>query len=154
MPLDITKASQEVRPLLDRLISAEDRLQSYRALGSLKNFLESGADENILAFCVKSWQCGRAIFNAALTYGNTDVAKFPEAARLGVSAIASVWFVEFQKHPKQASDGLLYAETQLWKRGDKAADLWVIWLRRALEHGLGRDVQEIINQYLQRHAKP
>ena len=149
-PTDITKASQEVRPLLDSLIKAEDRMQSYIALGSLTNFLESGENEKILAFCIESWQVGRAIFNAALDNGITEVANFPETMRLGISTIASVWSGEFKKHPKQSSEGLQWAETQLWKNGDKAAEFWILWLRSALKHSLGRDVQEIMSQYLQR----
>jgi hypothetical protein len=149
-PTDITKAVRQVHPLLESLLGASDRMQSYSAVSEIAIYLEPGTEDRILAFCVESWQVGRAVFNAALTSGIADVSEFPETMRLTVSGIASIWSAQFQKHPRPASEGLLYAETQLWQKGDTAGDSWVLWLRSALKHSLGKDVQEVMSQHLQK----
>lgn len=149
-PIDITGAVNEVRPLIENLMRAQDRMQTVMGLGTLTDFLSQGSREHTHAYCVESWQAGRAIFNAAMQNGITDVAAFPDIIRLKVSIIATLWTQEFKNHPKDASEGLLYAETQLWRKGDRVADWWVLWLRAALKHGLGKDVDEIMKQHLKR----
>jgi hypothetical protein len=132
--MNITQASEELRPLLEHLIKPESSEDWLMVDEALITFLESGSDERILAFCVESWKAGRAIFNAVEEIGINDVANFPGDMLSGICIISVFWQSEFKKHPKQAREGLLYAETQLWQKGDSVADWWGGWLRRELNY--------------------
>jgi len=91
---------------------------------------------------------GRAWLSSAFEQGNYDIGSYPDSLRLPLVGIATVWSEGFKINPKSTCEGLLYVETQFWKKGDRVGDAWVMWLRNMLKQSLGKDVDVLMKQYL------
>jgi hypothetical protein len=145
---DGTQILREVHALLQNLSDAENIAARQKAKNGLTAFLKPGDPSHIYAFCLESWDLGMSTFRSALEHNIEDIFGFPGDLREAIYVVITIWCEEFQKHPKQASNGLFVAEKQMWQRGDRACDWWGLWLRKELEIRLDKDVQKIMDKEL------
>ena len=52
-PNDISHSIQEVRPMIEKLLQATDRMQSVMSVASLRSYISTGSAEQILAFYIR-----------------------------------------------------------------------------------------------------
>jgi hypothetical protein len=134
--------------MIEKLLKATDRMQSVMSVASLRSYISTGSAEQMLAFYIESWQAGRGWLSSAFEHEYYIIGSYPDSIRLPLVGIATVWSEGFKNNPKSACEGLLYVETQFWKKGDRVGDAWVLWLRDMLKQSLGKDVDDLMRQYL------
>ena len=147
-------ALSNVDRLLAALFQARDQHDEVEELTQLSLLMLQLESRNYVhAFCIKGWESGASIFRREYESGQPNYSDFGQISQANLASLVQIYSDLLQKQPKATSDGLLFAETQLRKSNDPYGDAWAMWLYSALSHLLGRDVRQMLSQYLERPPK-